>query len=202
MKVLIIVLVVAVVLVLLGLAMGGQDRQAVRAWRAVPVRPGAGTAEPRIPADHPVHRRAAPGVAADRDDADPVPGHHHPRQRERRRVRRRLLPRGGRGTGSSRSRTSAPPSTRSPTTRLRRRSLRFPPSSCRRKAQDQAGNDPQVGHGRYRRSVHDGSWRTSRWAGTLPCCSSRKVPLCSGWISAPANATVILSSRCAGSLTW
>ena len=27
---------------------------------------------------HPVRRRAAPGLAADRHDADPVAGHHHP----------------------------------------------------------------------------------------------------------------------------
>ena len=33
------------------------------------------------------------------------------------------------------------------TTRLRRRSLRFPPASWHRKAHDQAGNDPQVGRG-------------------------------------------------------
>jgi hypothetical protein len=55
---------------------------------------GAGTG---AAADHPVRRRDAQGVAADRHRADPVAGHHHPRQRQRGRVRGGLLPGGGRG---------------------------------------------------------------------------------------------------------
>jgi hypothetical protein len=56
----------------------GADREAVRAGGAVPAGPGARRAPAGAADHHPVHRRAAPGVAADRDDADPVPGHHHP----------------------------------------------------------------------------------------------------------------------------
>ena len=107
MNTLIVVLVVVAVLVLLALALAvrivKQYEQGVlfRLGR-VQRRAGAGAA-----ADHPVRRRAAPGVAADRHDADPVAGHHHPRQRQRRRVRGRLLPGRRRGeVGASRSRTS------------------------------------------------------------------------------------------------
>jgi hypothetical protein len=52
-------------------------------------RPGGNTRRRDIQEGSP---SAAPGVAADRHDADPVPGHHHPGQRQRRRARGRLLP--------------------------------------------------------------------------------------------------------------
>ena len=42
---------------------------------------------------HPGDRQASAGQPADRDDADPVAGHHHPGQRQRGHLRRGLLPR-------------------------------------------------------------------------------------------------------------
>ncbi len=49
--------------------------------------------EPGDPVHLPDRRRAhPPRLAADRDDADPVPGHHHQGQRDRGRLGRRLLP--------------------------------------------------------------------------------------------------------------
>ena len=78
-----------------GLGLVGADREAVRAGGAVPAGPAAGPAGTRAEPDHPRRRRAAPGLAADRHAADPVPGHHHPRQRQRRCLRGRLL-QGGR----------------------------------------------------------------------------------------------------------
>ena len=70
---------------------GGADRQAVRERRAVPAGPGDRRTPTRVAAHHSVHRCAAPDFAADRDDADPIPGDHHPRQRQCRRLRGGLL---------------------------------------------------------------------------------------------------------------
>jgi len=76
---------------------GFEGRQTVRAGSAVPPGPRDRRTKARPADDHPGDRRHAPGLAADRDHADPVAGHHHARQRQRRRLGRRLLP--GRGPG-------------------------------------------------------------------------------------------------------
>ena len=104
MSTLTIVVVVLAALVLLGLALS--VRVVKQYERGVLFRLGRVSGGPgaRADPDHPGDRRAAAGVAADRDHADPVPGHHHPRQRQRRRLRGRLLPRDRRGEVGGRHR--------------------------------------------------------------------------------------------------